>query len=191
MTGSASDSKKPPPPARAWKLLATEPWLAFDAETTGRDRWAEVIELALVDRSGSVVFDSLIRPRGPISAGAERVHGLGRRRLAAASPFRRHDRRLRELLAGRVAVAYHAAFDRRVLATSCALSGRPEIPVTWLCALDLYESLRGFRPPLHIACEIEGLAGPETRHRALADAVALHSLVVKLSREVAEAPGVL
>jgi DNA polymerase III subunit epsilon len=170
----------------AWQLLAIEPWLAFDAETTGRGERAEVVEAAIVDATGGVLFDGLVRPTGPMSPGAERLHGLSGGRLAAAPAFGEHHPRLHELLAGRVVVAYHAAFDRRVLATSCALIGRPEIPATWLCAVDLFESLRGFRPPLHVACEIEGVAGPRERHRALSDAVALQALVVKL-REVAAA----
>ena len=125
-----------------------------------------------------------------MSRGAERVHGLTEDRLADAPLFAEHYARLRELLSGRVVVAYYSPFDRRVLATSCALVGRPEIPANWLCALELFESLRGFRPPLHVACEVEGVEGPRKRHRALSDAVALRALVVRL-REVAAERDVL
>lgn len=125
-----------------------------------------------------------------MSRGAERIHGLTEDRLAGAPLFAERYGRLRELLAGRVVVAYYAPFDRRVLATSCVLAGQPEIPATWLCALELFESLRGFRPPLHVACEVEGVEGPRERHRALSDAVALRALVVKL-RDVATERDVL
>lgn len=160
--------------------LLADRWLAVDTETTGRGDGAEVVELAVVDARGEVLFDSVIRPERRISEGARRLHGLTAERLSNAPSFASLYEQVRKLIAGRILVAYYAPFDRRVLNASCRHAGLAEIPATWICALDTYESLRGFRPPLHVACEIESVQVPTQRHRAAADALALQRLIARL-----------
>jgi Peduoviridae DNA polymerase exonuclease subunit len=162
------------------RRLLTDRWLALDTETTGRGDGAEVVELAVVDALGNVLFESVIRPTKRVSNGAQRLHGLTAERLSAAPSFAAVYDQIRTLIADRVLVAYYAPFDRRVLKTSCVRAGRPEIPAIWICALDSYESLRGFRPPLHVACEIESIEAPVQRHRAGADALAVQRLIARL-----------
>ncbi len=168
---------------RQLKVLESDSWLVVDTETTGRGDGAEVVELAIVDSRGEILFESLIRPAASVTAGAERVHGLSVERLGTAPSLAAVYDEVHELIAGRNLFAYNAGFDRRVLTTSCARAGQPAFPANWFCALDLYESLRGFRPTLGTACEIEGVVASARRHRAAADAVALQRLLVKL-REV-------
>lgn len=71
------------------------PWLhsdacifvAWDLETSGPDPLQhEIVQLAAVCANGS--FSSLVRPRrGAVTPGAERVHGISDKVLAAESPF--------------------------------------------------------------------------------------------------------
>ncbi|ABF44198.1 3'-5' exonuclease (plasmid) [Deinococcus geothermalis DSM 11300] len=42
-------------------------WLSLDTETTDKDENAEIIEVALVSPIGEVLFESLVRPLGPVS----------------------------------------------------------------------------------------------------------------------------
>ncbi|MEE8524031.1 MAG: 3'-5' exonuclease [Thermoanaerobaculia bacterium] len=177
---SVRPNPRPKPATPDHGLLAAEGWLALDTETTGRGDGAEVVEVAVVDADGTVLFDSVIRPTRRISAGAERLHGLTAERLSAAPSFAAVYDEVRALIADRAVIAYHAPFDRRVLKTSCLRAGLAEIPATWICALDYYESLRGFRPSLHVACEIESVDGPTQSHRAAADALALQRLIARL-----------
>ncbi len=173
-----------PQPTR--DLLTSDRWLAIDTETTGRDDHAEVVEIAIVDAGGGLRFRSLVRPFGSVSPGAERIHGLSRERLASAPKLSDLYSTLARLLTDRQVFAYHAPFDRRVLATSCRRVGLSAFAISWHCALDLYAHVRGFRPTLSIACEVEGVEMGEVRHRAAADAVALQRLLVKLKGAVTQ-----
>jgi len=163
-----------------WTFPKNEPWLALDVESTGLDEAAEAVEIAVVEVGGSTVFETRVRPAGPVSLGAERLHGLSAARLAREPRFCAIYDHLEKVLRGRVVVAYNASFDRRVLETSARLAGLPPLPVRWTCALDLYESLRHFRPSLHVACEIEGVPPPSPPHRAASDARALRVLMLRL-----------
>lgn len=57
----------------------------LDSETTGLGDEDEVIELALVHSSGTVLFSSLIRPQDPQRADlATHIHGITRQMLLDA-----------------------------------------------------------------------------------------------------------
>ena len=56
--------------AHAW-LAANA--LILDTETTGLGDDAEVVELAVIDCAGVVLLDTLVRPSGPVPAGARGV----------------------------------------------------------------------------------------------------------------------
>ena len=56
----------------------------LDTETTGLDDTAEVIEIAIVDAAGAVIFESYCRPTVPVDPGAQAVHGIGPEKLATA-----------------------------------------------------------------------------------------------------------
>ena len=47
---------------RAQQLLAQQP-IYLDTETTGVRSNAEIVEICLVDHDGTVILDSLVRPR--------------------------------------------------------------------------------------------------------------------------------
>lgn len=53
------------------QAVISNPSVVFlDTETTGLDGNAEIIDIALVDRDGAVLLDTLIRPTRPIPWGA-------------------------------------------------------------------------------------------------------------------------
>lgn len=162
------------------RLFERGDWVVVDTETTGKDRSAEPVEIAVLGAAGTLVFASTLRPTKPASPGATRLHGLTEDLLRGAPAFDRVYPRLLSLLRGRPVIAYFAEFERRILGQACTTFRLPPIECTWVCALDLYEAARGFRPPLHIACEIEGIALPARRHRAAADARLTWQLVRRL-----------
>ncbi|MBR9829321.1 MAG: 3'-5' exonuclease, partial [Oceanospirillales bacterium] len=56
----------------------------LDTETTGLDDDAQMVEIAVVDENGSVLFESYCRPTVPVDPGAQAVHGIGSEVLAGA-----------------------------------------------------------------------------------------------------------
>src|SRR5687768_2243975 len=64
--------------ARQWAatLLRSEGWVVLDTETSGVNRDAEVVQVAVVHPSGTTLFDACVRPVGPVPAAAAAIHGL-------------------------------------------------------------------------------------------------------------------
>ena len=89
-----------------------------DVETTGLGERAEVLAVAVIDTTGRVLLDTVSLPQGPIPRGASDVNGLTRakRRSMGARPWPAVHAELWPLLFGaRVALAWNAEFDRRLL----------------------------------------------------------------------------
>lgn len=99
--------------AIAWAnyVLANPDGVLFlDTETTGLG--GEVIELAITDVAGNVLFDSRFRPRLEIEEGAAAVHGLTAEMLANEPTWADRYEELRALLVNaRVVLIFNAYFD--------------------------------------------------------------------------------
>lgn len=171
--------------AKSWahNLVRRDDWLAVDFETTGLDHNAEIVEAAVVGPRGDTLFDAVIRPRTPPDPGSSRVHGLTAETLDGAAPYEQYHGVLETTLAGRLVIAYNAAFDRQVLAHTCHVAGLPAIGCTWDCAMLRYEQWRGFHASLATACEVESIDAPARRHRALPDARLVWHLIRRMAGE--------
>lgn len=168
------------------ELVARGNWLSLDTETTGIDEDAEVIEVALVSPTGEVLFESLVRPVGPVSEEARAVHGITDEELAAAPSWPEVYVRLVPLIGDRELVAWNAAFDRRVMQRSSTLHGLTWPEAEWRCAMDVgaqiwgeYSEYHGeFRwVSLNEACWSEGIYSDVRHHRAASDGQRLSALI--------------
>lgn len=182
-------------------LLGNDP-VFLDTETTGLGPLDEVVEVAVVDAVGAVLFNELVRPTVSIGPEAEDVHGISREMVLprGVGDFMDVLPRLAWVLEDRVVVIYNADFDMRLLEQSarahedndlyCHLrmaSGSP-----W-CAMELYAEFWGDWSEYHgnyrwqrlgEAMRQQGLNLPENLHRAAADAECTRRLV----RWMAEGP---
>ena len=173
--------------AKTWahRLMQRDDWQVVDIETTGLGPEAEVVEAAIIDNRGETLLDTMVRPRTPPEPQATRVHGLHGDVLRNQPRFDQVHGMLARLLTGRTVVAYHAEFDRHVLAHSCRVAGLPEIDCTWECAMHRYEQWRGFRTSLATACEVESIVAIGPHHRALPDARLVWNLIRRMAGESA------
>jgi DNA polymerase III subunit epsilon len=166
------------PTGQAWarELLTRDDWVVLDTETTGLDAGAEVIDLAVLDRNGTVLLETLLRPLRPIPAGVTRIHGLSDTQVQDAPTFPDIWPTLQALLAGRTIVAYNVAFDARLLRQTAARHG---LALTWraeACAMRHYAAYQRARPcSLESACLRHGI--PAGGHRAVADCRATLALL--------------
>ncbi|HNT53563.1 MAG TPA: 3'-5' exonuclease [Anaerolineaceae bacterium] len=115
MTTPANPRQKAVELAR--QMVAAKP-VYLDTETTGLNKTDEIIEIAVVDWDGSVLFESLVRPSQPIPAESTAVHGITDEMVKAARPWPMIWQQLRALLAGRVVAIYNAEFDLRLMQQS-------------------------------------------------------------------------
>lgn len=179
--------------ARAW--LAHDP-LFLDTETTGFDNAAQVVEIALLDQAGTLLFETLVQPTVPIHPGAQDVHGLTPDDLVGAPRYSDVQPRLAELLHERHVVIYNAAYDLRLLHQSALSTGQPAqaLRASACCAMELYALFYGERNPrrpgykwhkLEAAISQCGLARPDDppTHRARHDAELARRLVIHLAAQ--------
>ncbi|NLX09877.1 MAG: 3'-5' exonuclease [Chloroflexi bacterium] len=119
-------------------------FVLFDSETTGLDSDDEFVQLGVIDHTGAVLLDTLVRPTQPISPGAAQVHGYSELHLLRAPRFPAVYPALAGALAGRRVIVYNADFDRRILHQACSRYGLPPVAATdWDCAMKQYARYRG------------------------------------------------
>ena len=159
-------------------LLNRPDVLVIDVETTGFGDRAEVLAVAVIDTTGRLLLDTVSLPQGPIPRAASEVHGLTRAKLRSmgARSWPAVHAELRPLLFGaRVALAWNAEYDRRLLNQTAKRHALILPPVAWRCAMQAEATTRdgpdGERAPwMKLTEAATRLRVPVTgAHNALAD----------------------
>jgi len=184
----------------AWAQVVTaDPNVIFlDTETTGLDGSAEIIDIALVDRDGGVLLDTLVRPQRPIPAGASFVHGLFDGDVAAALTWAEIHPVLLPILASRRVIVFNADYDRRLIHQCCIQDGLGLPDCVWECAMLAHAKFAGepgqwgkqFRwHKLEAAAKSFGI--DPGGHRALGDAKAARQVVFAMAAMATKEPAQL
>lgn len=161
--------------------------LYLDTETTGLGPQDEIIEVCLLESDGSLLYESLVRPIGPIPMDAVAVHGITPAMVADAPGWPEVWAGLGPRLSGRSVGVYNAEFDLRMLRQSRSRHALPEpIPASsFFCLMLLYAQFRAewdsarrrFRwHSLEAARRQTGLPFPNA-HRARDDAFLARALL--------------
>ena len=179
---------------RKWRqMMDAIDVLVVDTETTGLGDNAEIVEIAILDTTGAILYDDLIMPAGPIPRGASNVHGLTRAVLkkSGARPWPEHHEKVCALVRNaRAILAYNAEYDSRLLAQTAARYDLALPPAHWHCAMLAYAERRNVigrygDPKWHRlgdAMAHENLAIEGRQHRALADAKAALAIMRVLAQ---------
>jgi DNA polymerase III epsilon subunit-like protein len=157
-------------------------FLILDSETTGLNerKQDEVIELAILDRSGAILFSSLIAPQDSTRDDlATHIHGISRQDLATAPTFPDVWPQIQAIIEQTPNIlVYNAAFDHDLLRTTARRYGYELPQATWLCLMEEYAVYHGAWSSywrsytwqkLGTACYTLGVEASEY-HRAAADA---------------------
>lgn len=164
------------------EMVEQDDYLILDTETTGL-KWGEICQIAIIESTGEVHFDCLVKTQNPIPPDAIAVHGITDEMVADSPTWDLLVEPLRELLAGRDLVVYNAVYDRKMMHQSAE---RCRLPKTdwkllsrWWCAMEAYAEYYGEWNEYHGNCHWQPLAAaarnfkiptPDT-HTALGDAV--------------------
>ena len=142
MTSSARRVDRNLAIARARLLLASDP-VVIDTETTGFGPLAEICEFAAINREGSVLVNTLVRPQRPIPADATGVHGIANADVADSPSFHMVLAEYLPELLVRVDMpiaTYNAEYDLRLMDQS---SGGGVTDVTGRTPTASWTSMRG------------------------------------------------
>ena len=163
------------PPLHAHEF--NERALIIDTETIGAGPQIEIIEIALCDSRGEIVFDTLVRPTfNPLPAPSKHRR-FAREEFESAPHWPDVWPRLAPLIEGKLLIAYNAAFDRRALAATCARFRQRSEERGWRDALQLVKQALGTKKSVTLsdACARYGVEGGN--HRAARDVLAVYVLL--------------
>jgi DNA polymerase-3 subunit epsilon len=181
------------PPHGPWTEL---PIAVIDFETTGFDENADrVVEIgvACFHRGELVETKSwLINPGMPIPEQAVSVHGISDAMVADAPRFEAVAEELRQVLQGRLPVAYNALFDRKFMHAEMARAGFPQPvaaaldgKVAWVDPLVWVRELMADEKSKRLGDVCEKLGIPlNDAHRAWADAEAAGRVLIALAERM-------
>lgn len=180
--------------ATAWaaRIAADRRTLYLDTETTGLDSAAQLVDIAIIDHTGTPLLDTLVRPTCAIPADATAIHGITDSLVADAPGWPQVYPAVAALLASASQViVYNADFDLRIINQVNRQAGLDALRLTcgWECAMRRYAEYAGERHQrlggwrwhkLVTAAERLGVQ-PTQRHRALEDAGLCRSVVLAMA----------
>ena len=174
-------------------LLTRQDVLILDTETTGFSKRDLIVDIAIIDTTGVVRFDSLVGvPAGTnINPKAVRIHGLDQRTLKDAPAWPEiHDEIMKQLTGAAMVCCWNTPFDRRLLRQTVAYHGLT-MPkgIQWR---DLLRDHRQLKPNAnkHGLEAVSSRYGIRTEgsHRALPDCLTILKVlthVTQMERQVA------
>ncbi|MBO1563422.1 3'-5' exonuclease [Yersinia pseudotuberculosis] len=157
-------------------------YLILDTETTGLGNDAEIIEISIIDCTGKILLDTLVKPLKAIPAEVTAIHGITNEMVADAPTWRDIHYQFMTLTNARTLLIYNALFDSRLIFQTAAANNCPVPEKKYIfdaeCVMESYAKYYGqwdqkrnkFKwQRLSNAAEQQGVAIDGTPHRALAD----------------------
>ena len=155
--------------------------LIVDTETVGAGPTVEIIELAIGNTEGEIIYETLVQPVFNALPPLSKHQRFSRAELKDAPFWKEIWPQVSSVIDGRLLVAYNAAFDRRAFAAECSRYHQSSTERGWRCAMQLVKRTLGTRrsPTLTEACAFYGLEGGN--HRAGRDVQATCRLLKTLA----------
>jgi hypothetical protein len=127
--------------AAAWaaSLLQRSDWCLLDTETTSLTGY--LVELAILDPTGQVLFNRVINPQARIDPVARSIHRIQDDELAAAPTLPEVWPDILQALAGHVLIiTYNVEFDSGIIKQDAARYHLELPPIEWECLMLKYAS---------------------------------------------------
>lgn len=181
--------------ALARKLILNHT-LILDTETTGLGPRDQIIEICIMDTTGHVLIESLVKPTIAIPAEVSEIHGITDDQVCRAPYLTVLLPDVSDLLLQNPSAIYNAEFDLKMLNQSACAHGT-EFPVVLAnrlhCIMKLYSKFAGVWDPrkqdyrwwkLAVAAGHQRISLPSQLHRARYDAELTRRLLHKMAEAV-------
>ncbi len=159
--------------------------LIIDTETVGSGGLVEIIEIALGDTDGNILYQSLVQPVFNPLPPPSKHKRFDSAEWAGAPEWVEVWPHISALIENKLLIAYNAAFDRRALAATCARYRQRSTERGWRCAIPIVKRSLGTRKSVSLAkaCTYYGLEAGT--HRAERDVQATYHLLRCVLRSAA------
>ena len=174
---------------KAREILNLQP-VVLDTETTGLGSYDEIIEIALVNFQGNVIYESLVRPTIEIPPDSTRINRISNEMVKSSPSWKEVWNQVQPLLSRKPVVIYNSEFDVRLMQQSHRIARIPWTNVfTPVCLMKLYAAFLGewnsykndFRfVTLEKAGALSGIQLPNS-HRATDDTLLTYALLKHLA----------
>jgi DNA polymerase III epsilon subunit-like protein len=159
----------------------------LDTETTGLDARAEIIEICVMDHSGEILVDTLVKPTRPIPSDATLIHGITNQMVQQAPSWPEVWPLVQAAILGRYIGIYNADFDLRMVKQSHLCHAIAwDFPVQRVFdVMKIYSEYQGNSRwvSLDVAGRQSGISLPNS-HRARADTDLLRMLFLHLASRI-------
>lgn len=159
-------------------------FVILDTETTGLNEYDEIIQLAIIDLNGNVLFEENFYPskRGTIPPKASAIHGLTMKLLEGNRTFAESKKDIELAISNKNIITYNAAFDHKLYMQTYDLNpDNSYFPHNskWYCAMLLYAQYCNQWDSYHGNYKWHKLEGGD--HTALGDCFATLKLIKKMA----------
>jgi len=165
-------------------LSGKKRYVILDTETTGLDTSDEIVQLAVIDPNGNVLFNENIKPtrKGSIDRQASAVHGLTMAKLKNCVTFSELKKPLKKAIGRRKIITYNADFDMRIYRQTYQIAGGFIPKGGWECAMLQYAKFVGEWNDYHQDYKWQKLQGGD--HTALGDCLATLEIIRAMASAV-------
>lgn len=127
-------------------MIRDEHFVVLDTETTGLER-GEIVQIAIVEKGGNVILNTLVKPVEPIPPDATRIHGITDEMVKDAPTWEQVRRDVFYAIAGRHCVVYNAVYDRKMMHQSAERRGMVKLDwkeyAAFWCAMEAFAEVFG------------------------------------------------
>lgn len=121
-------------------------YVILDTETTGL-HVGQIIQIAVIDKTGNAYFDLLLKPTGSIPSDAAAIHGITDDMVEDATTWPIFAPSLLNYLSGKDVIIYNAKYDRNLMHQSAEAYQMPKIDwkahANFICAMEAYSEFSG------------------------------------------------
>jgi len=110
-----------------YDVIKSDKFYVLDTETTGLGHTAEICQIAVIDSSGGVLMNTLVKPVNPMGYGAMDVHGITDEMVAGAPTWDAVSYVLEAIISGQNVIIYNAVFDRKMMEQSSEQAYLPKV----------------------------------------------------------------
>ena len=155
-------------------------YVILDTETTGLGNTDVILQIAIIDMEGNVLFDSLIRPskKKRIPASSTQIHGIKMSDLNNAPTFGEIVEDIYLLTKNKTVIIYNEDFDKRLIEQTCIADEVRVLVIDTICAMRLYSNFVGIWSEYHGNYRYQKLEGGD--HTALGDCHAVLRTIFKM-----------